>query len=307
MFDQALGFFDDHFGDCHVSRCRLVEGRCHHLASHRALHLGDFLGALVDQQDDQDDIGMIGGDRMRDVLHQHGFAGLGRRHDQTALPFADRRDHVDDAGGVVFFGLGIALEHHRLIGMQGRQILEQDLVLARLGRLAIDLVDLDQSEVALAVFGRAHLAFDRVAGVQVEASDLRGRDIDVVGAREIGGFGRAQEAEAVWQHFETAVAENLFTGFSASFEDREHQFLLAQAVGVFDVEAGGHLDQRRNMKGFEFGKVHGEGAGSERLRGPDRDTGNTGVSRRIETGGPVGVTGETKLRGKTRRKNQGNH
>jgi hypothetical protein len=45
-----------------------------------------------------------------------------------------------------------------------------------------------------------------------------------------------------------------------------------------------------------------EGAGSERLRGPDRDTGSTGVSRRIETGRPVGVTGETKLRGKNQRK-----
>jgi len=81
--------------------------------------------------------------------------------------------------------------------VQRREVLEQDLVLGRLGRLGVDLVDLDQREVALAVLRRADLALDRVAGVQVEAPDLRGGNVDVVGAREVGGLGRAQEAEAV--------------------------------------------------------------------------------------------------------------
>ena len=67
-----------------------------------------------------------------------------------------------------------------------------------------------------------------------------------------GSVTSAQKAEAVRQHFETAVAEDLLAGFGAPLEDRKHQLLLSQAIGVFDVEAGGHLDQRRNMKGFEF-------------------------------------------------------
>src|SRR3972149_6143800 len=76
--------------------------------------------------------------------------------------------------------------------MQRGEVLEQDLVLARLGRLAVDLVDLDQREVALAVLGGADLALDGVAGVQVEAADLRGADVDVVGAREVGRVGGAR-------------------------------------------------------------------------------------------------------------------
>jgi hypothetical protein len=53
VLDQALGLLDHHFGDLHVARGRLVEGRGDDLALHRALHVGDFLGALVDQQHDQ--------------------------------------------------------------------------------------------------------------------------------------------------------------------------------------------------------------------------------------------------------------
>ena len=89
------------------------------------------------------------------------------------------------AAGDVLLGLDVALEDQRLVGEQRRQVLEEDLALGVLGRLAVDLVDLDQREVALAVLGRADLAFDRVAGVQVEAADLRRRDVDVVGAGEI--------------------------------------------------------------------------------------------------------------------------
>ena len=69
------------------------------------------------------------------------------------------------------------------VGKQRGQVFEQDLVLGILGRLAIDLVDFDQREIALAVLRRADLAFDRIAGVQVESPYLRRADVDVVGAR----------------------------------------------------------------------------------------------------------------------------
>jgi hypothetical protein len=48
--------------------------------------------------------------------------------------------------------------------------------------------------------------------------------------------GRAQEAEAVGQHFQHAVAEDRFA-FLGLFlqQDREDQFLLAQAVGALDA------------------------------------------------------------------------
>ena len=53
VLDQPLGLFDHHLGHRHVPRRRLVEGRRNDLALHRALHVGDFLRPLVDQQHDQ--------------------------------------------------------------------------------------------------------------------------------------------------------------------------------------------------------------------------------------------------------------
>jgi hypothetical protein len=253
VLDQPLGFFDHHLGHLDVPGGRLVEGRGDDFATHRPAHFRHLLGPLVDQQHDQGDIRVIGGDGMRNVLHQHRLAGLGRRDDQAALAFADRRDHVDDPAGDVFFGADVALQRHHPVGMQRREVLEQDLVLARLGGLAIDLVDLDQREVAFPVFGCAHLAFDGVARVQVEPADLGRRNVDVVGARQVGRLGRAQEPETVGQHFQHPVTEDRLAGLGLFLEDREHQFLLAQALGRFDLQAGGHLDQERDVLSLQFG------------------------------------------------------
>ena len=74
-----------------------------------ALHVGDFLGPLVDQQDDQEHFGMVVGDRLGDVLQQHGLAGARRRDDQRALALALRRDDVDDPRRLVLDCVGSAL------------------------------------------------------------------------------------------------------------------------------------------------------------------------------------------------------
>ena len=66
------------------------------LAFHRALHVRHFLRALVDQQHDQVALGVVGGDRLGDVLQEHRLTGAGRGDDQRALALSDRRDDVDD-------------------------------------------------------------------------------------------------------------------------------------------------------------------------------------------------------------------
>ena len=65
------------------------------------------------------------------------------------------------------------------------EVLKQNLVLGGFRRFQIDLVHLYQREVALAILGGANFALDGVAGVKVETPDLTGRDIDVVGARQV--------------------------------------------------------------------------------------------------------------------------
>jgi len=231
----------------------LVEGRGDNFAGHRALHFRHFLGALVDEQHEQNDVGVVLLDRMRDVLKHDRLTGLRRRHEQAPLALADGGDHIDDAARDVFLAAHFALEQKRLVRVERREVLEHDLMFRGLGRLAIDLVDLDQREIAFAVLRRAHFAFDRVAGVQIEAPDLRGADVDVVRACEVGHFWRTQKAEAIGQHFERAVAEDSLAGLGALFQDGEHQFLLAQTVRAFDLEAIRHLDQLRHVQRLKLG------------------------------------------------------
>ena len=74
MFDQALGFFNHHFGHLNVTRRRLVERRGDDLALHRALHVGNFFRTLVDEQHNQHNLRMVGGDGVGNILQDHGLA-----------------------------------------------------------------------------------------------------------------------------------------------------------------------------------------------------------------------------------------
>ncbi len=54
VLDQPLGLLDHHLGDLHVPGRRLVERRADDLAAAtEPLHVGHFLGPLVDQQHDE--------------------------------------------------------------------------------------------------------------------------------------------------------------------------------------------------------------------------------------------------------------
>ena len=256
MLDQALGLLDHHLGDLDVAHRRLVEGRGDHLALHRALHVGDFLRPLVDQEHDQIAFRVIVRDRVGDVLQQHGLAGARRRHDQRALAFADRRDDVDDAGREILLGRILEFHLQPLVGIERRQIVEIDLVARLLGVLEIERIDLEQREIAFAFFGAADVAVDGVAGAQPEAADLRGRDVDIVRARQIIRLRRAQEAEAVRQNLDHAFADNVGLARRELLEDAEHQLLLAHGRGVLDLELFGKGDELRRSLGLEFLEFH---------------------------------------------------
>ncbi len=252
MLDQTLGFFDHHFGHLDVARGGFIEGGTDHFAFHRALHVGDFFGAFVDQQHDQRDFGMIGGDGIRDGLQQHGFAGARRGDDETALALADGREQIHHAAGVIVAG-GFQLEP--LVGIQRRQVVEEDLVAGFLGRLKVDGVDFDEREIAFAFLGRADLSGDGIAGAQIEAADLRRRDVDVVGAGQVIVFRRAQEPESVGQAFEDAFGEDEAALFGLGLEDLEDQLLLAQSGGAGDAEILGDLVELLDAHVLELHQV----------------------------------------------------
>ena len=252
-FDQALGALDHHFGDLNVALGRLVEGGTDDFAAHGALHFGHFFRALVHQQHDQVDVRVIGDQSVGQVLHQHRLAALGRGDDQGALAFADGGDQVDDAAAdVVVAAQAVAFKLELLVGEQRREVLEHQLVLVDLRRQTVDAVDLDQGKVALAILGHAHFAFDQIAGVQVEAAHLTGRQVDVVGAGQKTGVEGAQKAEAVGKHFEDAVAEDLLSSLGALLHDGKHQLLLAHARDVFNFKSLCHLDQLGDVQCLQF-------------------------------------------------------
>ena len=252
MLDQALGLLDHHFGDLHVAGGGLVEGRADDFAAHGALHVGDFLGALVDEQHDERDLGMVGGDGVGDGLQEHRFAGAGRGDDQAALPFADGREQIHDAAREVVLD---GFELHALVGIERREVVEEDLVARFLGRLEVDGVNLDESEIALAFLGRADLAGDGVAGAQVEAADLRGRDVDVIGAGQIVVLGGAQEAEAIGQAFEDALGEDEAALFGLGLQDLEDQLLLAESGGAGHGQVFSDLVELLDAHVLQFDQV----------------------------------------------------
>src|SRR5438093_9992720 len=241
VLHQALRLLDHHLRHLHVARRRLVEGRAHHLALHRALHVGHLLGPLVDEQHDEDDVGMVGGDAVRDVLQHHRLAGARCGDDEAALPLSHRRAQIDDARGVL---LGVELEVQVLVGVVRREVVEQDLMACLLWLMVVDGLDLEQREVALALLGGADLSRDHVAGAKVEAADLAGRDVDVVRARQVVVVGRAQEAETVGEYLEHTLAADEDVLLGLRLQDGEDELLLTHRGRALDVHV---LGDRREV------------------------------------------------------------
>ena len=140
VLDQALGLFDHHLGNLHVPLRGLVEGRRDDLAAHRPLHVGHFLRPLVDEQDDQVDLGVVLGDAVREALQQHRLAGPRRRDDEATLAFADRRHQIEDPARQI---VAVGLESELALRVERRQVLEEHLFAGALRRLEVDRLHLD--------------------------------------------------------------------------------------------------------------------------------------------------------------------
>ncbi len=208
----------------------------------RALHVGDFLRPLVDEQDDESDLGMIRRDRVGERLEDHRLARARRRDDQPALSLADRGHQVEHARGHV-----ARLEADAVLGIEGRQVVEEDLLAGDVRMLEVDRLDLDEGEVALPFLGRPDLAGDRVAGAEVELADLRGRHVDVVRSRKVVVLGGAQESEPVGQALQHALGEDQPLLLGLRLQDLEDQVLLAHSGRVLDLQIFGDLEELRNL------------------------------------------------------------
>jgi len=128
---------------------------------------------------------------------------------------------------------------------------------ARLLRVfEIEGVDLEQRKVTLAFLRRANVAFDGVASAQAETADLAGRDVDVIGARQVIRFRRAEEAEAVRQHLNDTFADDINLLRRELLEDGEHQLLLAHGAGVLNLVLFSEADEFGRGFGLQVLEFH---------------------------------------------------
>ena len=205
------------------------------------MHLGHFFRALVNQQNDDVALGVVADNGIGHVLQHQRLTGFRRCDDQAALTFTDRCAQIDDAASQILGGAVARFQNQALVREQRRQVFEQDLVFGLLGAGEVNIADLEQGEVALAFFGRANLAGDGVACAQIEATNLAGRYIDVVGASEIGTVCTAQKAKSVLEDFQYAVAVDVLATFRVTLQNRENDVLFAGAGDIIQANLVGNL------------------------------------------------------------------
>ena len=172
---------------------------------------------------------MVGGNRMRDILHHHRFAGTRRGNDQRALAFTLRRDQVDHAAGHVIFLIQIhELHFQAFFGVQRGEIIKIHAV-AQVGDIfKIHQFYFHHREIALVVFRGADDTLHRIASAKAQALHNRRSHINIIRASEVIRFRRAQESEPILQHFDHARAGDFFARFSAALQNGKHHFLLKQ-------------------------------------------------------------------------------
>ena len=143
-----------------------------------------------------------------------------------------------------------------LLGIEGSQVVEKDLVAGLFGGLEVDGFDFDESKILLAFVWRSDVAADGVASLKVELADLRGGDVDVVGAGKVVVVRGAEKAVAIGQDFEDALGENVALFFALRLKDLEDEVLFTKAAGAADVEAAGKFAQFGDIVLFEFRDSH---------------------------------------------------
>src|SRR5205807_10643886 len=147
---------------------------------------------------------------------------------------------IQHAAGQIFLG---RFHLQTALRIKRRQVVKENLVARDFRVLKIDGFDFDQREIAFAVFRRAHLAGDGVAGAQVKLADLRRGNVDIVRPGKIVVFRSAQESESIGQAFKDALGENQTVLFRLRAEDLKDQLLLAHAARAGNVQFLGNLGE----------------------------------------------------------------
>ena len=247
-----------------MARGRFIKSGCDNFgtaSAHRALHLGDFLGSLINEQYDHITLRVIGDDGLGDVLHHDGLAGFGRRDEQPALALANGRHQIDQPPGEVLSGAIAFFQRESLIGEKRREVFEKNLALGAFRGFKVDVLDFEQCEVPLGVLGRPDHARHRIPGAEIETPYLAGADINIVRSCQKGTVGRSQKPKAILKNLEDTVAPNIFSALGVPLEQCKNDVLLARAGHIFNAHFPGHINQFLRRLVFQVGQAHRVRAG----------------------------------------------
>ena len=237
---------DHHLGDLGVVLGGHIEGRGHDVALDGALHVGDLLGALVDEQADEVHLGVVRGDRLADALQDRGLACLGRRDDQSALALADRCHEVDRT---TRDGVLAMLHGQALVREDGREVAEARTAVHGLGIAAVDRGDGGERRILVPGPGGSDRADDAVTRTQRILFDDGLVDERVIVALHV--VAGADHAVALVRDLEQAADGLESLSACGGLEDRIDELALLHA-GVLDAELPG-LDAQ--LPHLELGKL----------------------------------------------------
>jgi hypothetical protein len=178
----------------------------------RTTKVGHLFRALIDKQNDQNDLGMIFGHRLGDMMQQGGLAGARRGDNQTALPHSERRHQIHDPSRVT---VRHRFELDSFVRIDRGQLFKrcQTLIFGRL--FTVDLEQLHQLRAAAPAPG---FTVNPHAIAQAETTHNLGSYKNILRRLHEVTLRIAQESKTLARDFDDAFAEfrfglNLFAPF----------------------------------------------------------------------------------------------
>ena len=185
----------------------LVKGRIHNLhilPFDGALNIRYLLRAFINQQYNQMHFLMVAGDCICYLRQKDCFPNLRRCNNHPSLPFADRRNQINDATGefsLHCFQLELLLRINRC------QLLKIRAMNRKIWRISIDRLHINQTADLFAFSGRAYIPHHSVACFQIKSANLRRRNIHIICTGQ--AIFRTQKPISIRQYLQNPLSQFL--------------------------------------------------------------------------------------------------
>ena len=149
----------------------------HIISVDRFLNIGNFLGTLIDQQDQHMHLGIAAQNRFSHFLQQRCLTCLGRGYDHTTLSLTDGTHQIHNSHGNAAAG---SLHFDPLIGEDRSHIFECHSLGGFFYGISVNALN-KQKRTELLLLGLDPLVtLQNITGLQSETADLTGCHIDII-------------------------------------------------------------------------------------------------------------------------------